>query len=119
MPQYALLVYVPAEGGPPADERQLRRWFDYTQALREADALVADDALEMTHSSTTVRVRGGETLVSQGPFAETEEVLGGYYVIDVPDIDAAVEWAARIPSAPSGSVEVRPIMVLPEEAACA
>ena len=114
MSQYALLIYVPAEGGPPPDQTELQRWFDYTEALREAGALVDSAPLEMTDSATTVRVRDGETLITEGPFAETKEVLGGYYVVDVPDLEAAQGWAARIPSAPSGSVEVRPIMELPE-----
>jgi hypothetical protein len=114
MPQYTLLIYVPAEGGPPPEERELQRWLDYTQALRDAGVHVADNALEMADSATTVRVREGESVVSDGPFAETKEVLGGYYVIDVPGLAEAHEWAARIPSAPSGSVEVRPVMLLQE-----
>ena len=116
MAHYALLIYVPADGGPPPDERELQRWFDFTNELEAAGARVSDNALEMTEQATTVRVRGGETQVSEGPFAKTAEVLGGYYVIDVSDLDAAIEWATKIPSAPSGSVEVRPIMVLPESA---
>jgi hypothetical protein len=76
--------------------------------------LVTDSALELTGTVKTVRVRGGQTVVRDGPFAETEEVLGGYYVVEVPGLDEALAWAARVPSAPSGSVEVRPVMVLPD-----
>ena len=114
MPEYALLIYVPAEG-PPPEARDLAPWFAYTQALRDSGALRESNPLEMTDTATTVRVRDGETVVTDAPFAETREVLGGYYVIDVADLDAALKWAARIPSAPYGSVEVRPVMVLPSE----
>ena len=116
MPQFMLLIYAPTEGGPSPEELQaeMPRWFEYTQALRDAGALVAGDALQPTDAARTVRVRGGARQVTDGPFADTAEVLGGYYVIDVADIGAAEEWAARIPSAPYGSVEVRPIMVFPD-----
>ena len=113
MPQYMLLIYAPTEGGPSPEEMQaeMPRWFEYTQALQDAGVMRAGDALHPPASASTVRVRDGETLVSDGPFAETTEVLGGYYVIDVPDVETAREWAAKIPSAPYGSVEVREIMV--------
>jgi hypothetical protein len=116
MPQYMLLIYTPAEGGPSPEERaaELPRWFEYTQALRDAGVMVAGEALEPPDAARTVRVRAGERRVAAGPFAATAEVLGGYYVVDVPDIAAAEDWAERIPSAPYGSVEVRPIMVFPE-----
>jgi hypothetical protein len=116
MPQYMLLIYTPAEGGPSPEERaaELPRWFEYTQALSDAGAMVAGEALEPPDAARTVRVRAGARRVSAGPFAATEEVLGGYYVIDVADLAAAEDWAERIPSAPYGSVEVRPVMVFPE-----
>jgi hypothetical protein len=116
MPQYMLLIYLPGEAPPPreAAESELPRWLAYTQALRDANALVSDNALQPVETATTVRVRSGETMLADGPFAETDEVLSGYYVIDVADLDAALGWAARIPSAPRGSVEVRPIMVFPD-----
>ena len=113
MPEYMLLIYVPPDGAPP-EAQELQPWFDFTAALKEAGAHRADNPLELTASATTVRVREGETQVSDGPFAETKEVLGGYYLIDVPDRDEAHKWAERIPSAPYGSVEVRPIMELPD-----
>ncbi len=112
MPQYMLLIYVPA-GGPPPEAREFAPWFAYTQALQDAGVYVGENALELTERATTVRVRDGETVVSDGPFAETKEVLGGYYIVDVPDLQTAQRWAARIPSAPYGSVEVRPVMALP------
>jgi hypothetical protein len=71
--------------------------------------MVAGDALEPTPTATTVRVRNDETLTTDGPFAETKEQLGGYYIVDVPDLDAAISWATRCPAASHGAVEVRPI----------
>jgi hypothetical protein len=106
--QYMLLIYVPADGSERATHEA---WTSYTQALQDAGAMVAGDALEPGEAAQTVRVRDGETLVVDGPFAETKELLGGYYLIDVDDLDAALAWAARIPSVGFGSVEVRPIMV--------
>lgn len=119
MPQYMLLIYGPTEGGPSPEEMEaeMPRWFAYTDALRDAGALVSGDALEAAAGARTVRVRSGARQVTDGPVAATAEVLGGYYVIDVADLDAAEEWAARIPSAPYGAVEVRPIMVFAESAA--
>jgi hypothetical protein len=116
MPQYMLLIYGPAQGGPSPEEMEaeMPRWFEYTQALQDAGVMVAGEALHPAPTASTVRVRDGETLVTDGPFAETTEVLGGYYVVDVPDIDSARDWAARIPSAPYGSVEVREVMVFPD-----
>jgi hypothetical protein len=111
-----MLIYTPTEGGPSPEQLQAEhpRWNAYTQALADAGVMVAGDALEGIDTATTVRERGGETVLTDGPFAETKEILGGYYLIDVPDLDAALKWAARIPSAPYGSVEVRPVMVFPE-----
>ena len=119
MPQYMLLIYSPAEGGPSPDELQAEfpKWMDYTQALQDAGIMVAADALQAIDTATTVRVRDGESVISDGPFAETKELLGGYYILDVPDLDEALKWAAKIPSAPYGSVEVRPVMVFDTEPA--
>jgi len=113
MAQYMLLIYVPAHGGPSPEELEadMPRWGAYTQELKEAGALVAGEALEASDAARTLRVRGGARQITDGPFAETSEVLGGYYVIDVADWSAAEEWAAKIPSAPYGSVEIRPVMV--------
>jgi hypothetical protein len=112
MPQYMLLIYVPAEGGPSPEEQAAEgpRWYEYTEGLRKAGVHVAGDALHGRETATTVRVRDGETQVTDGPFAETKELLGGYYVIDVPDLDTALAHAARIPSVGRGSVEVRPVL---------
>jgi hypothetical protein len=116
MPQYMLLIYGPAEGGLSPEEMQaeMPRWTEYTQALRDAGVMVAGEALELPGNARTVRERAGERRVTDGPFAATAEVLGGFYVVDVPDIAAAEDWAARIPNVSYGSIEVRPIMVFPE-----
>jgi len=118
MPQYMLLIYSPTDSSPSPDEiaAEMPKWFAYTTALQESGALVAGDALEATDTATTVRVRDGETLISDGPFAETKEGLGGYYLVDVPDLDAALQWAAKIPNGGYGSVEVRPVAVFPDSA---
>ena len=78
--------------------------------VSEAGAFVAGEGLEPTSSATTVRVRDGERLLSDGPFAETKEQLGGFYLLECGSLDEAIEWAAKIPGAASGSVEVRPVM---------
>jgi hypothetical protein len=113
MAQYILLIYAPTEGGPSPEEleAEMGRWWEYTQALQDAGVMRAGEALQGSETATTVRVRDGQRLTSDGPFAETKELLGGYYVIDVPDLDAALEWAEKIPSVGYGSVEVRPVMV--------
>ena len=117
MPQYMLLIYSSNEARPSDEELQaeMPKWFEYTQALQESGALVSGEALHPVESATTVRVRDGESIATDGPFAETREVLGGYYTIDVPDLESAKEWAARIPTAPIGSVEVREVVVFPAE----
>jgi hypothetical protein len=114
-----MLIYSSAENRQTPEEMQaaLPKWFEYTQALQDAGVMVAGDALQSIETATTVRVRDGETLITDGPFADTKEALGGYYIIDVPDLDAALKWAARIPNVDRGSVEVRPVMSLPEPAA--
>src|SRR6266498_2670727 len=111
MSQYLVLLYAP-EGEEP-DERQrwalLPLWQELSESLRDAGLLVANGALHRTESATTVRVRNGETEVTDGPFAVTKEVLAGYYLLDCSDIDEALAQAARLPLARYGSVEVRPV----------
>jgi hypothetical protein len=87
----------------------------FTQELQDSGAMVAGDALEPIETATTVRVRNDETLTTDGPFAETKEQLGGYYLVDVGSLDEALAWAAKIPGARHGSVEVRPLMVFEED----
>jgi len=111
--KYMLMIFgdenrMQAMDKPAADEMQ-GAYMAYTEALKKAGAMKAGERLKPTVSATTVRVAGGKTEVLNGPYAETKEQLGGYYVIDVPDLDAAIAWAARCPGASRGGLEVRPI----------
>jgi hypothetical protein len=112
MPQYMLLIYGPAEGGPSPEElaAQMPRWYEYTENLKAAGLYVAGDPLHGVDAATTVRARDGETQITDGPFAETKEILGGYYIVDAPDLDTALDHAGRMPNVSYGSIEVRPIM---------
>ncbi len=118
--QYMLLIYDDEAKRDSMSEEERGRIFQqygaYTQELRDKGAFVSGDALQRTPSATTVRVRDGEQLATDGPFAETKEQLGGYYIVDVDTLDEAIEWAAKIPSARLGSIEVRPIMSVGAEA---
>ena len=89
----------------------MQAYGDYTQELRDSGAMIAGDALEPTQTATTVRVQNDETLTTDGPFAETKEQLGGYYLVEADSLDEAIDWAAKIPGARHGSVEVRPVVV--------
>lgn len=82
----------------------------YTKALIDAGVMVGGAALKSSHTATTLRIADGRRDLHDGPYAETKEQLGGFYIIDVPDLDAALEWAARNPAASKGAVEVRPLM---------
>ena len=77
---------------------------------RAAGVMLGGEGLELTSAATTVRIRDGERVLSDGPFAETKEQLGGYYLLECRDLDEAIDWAAKIPGAATGSVEVRPVM---------
>src|SRR4030095_245278 len=110
MPQYMLLIYGdpskgPAEGSPEA-EAQMSQWFAYTEGLQKAGVYVAGEALQPPSTATTVAVRHGDRVGTAGPFADTKEWLGGYYVVDAPDLDAALDHAARMPNITYGSVEI-------------
>jgi hypothetical protein len=111
MPQYMLLIYQPVDGPPPEETAaEMPAWMEYTQGLQDAGVMVHGAALQGTDSATTVRVRDDETQIVDGPFAETKEFLAGYYLLDCPDLDAALAQAARIPNIRYGSTEVRPLM---------
>jgi hypothetical protein len=84
-------------------------WVPYTQALKDAGVLVAAEALEGVDTATTVRLRGGERVLTDGPFIETKEHLLGFYLLELPDLDTAIDWAARMPHVHQGTVEVRPV----------
>ena len=115
--QYVLLIY----GHEPADdvpEDQMLAEFGaydrFTTYLRERGAMKAGEALAPTTTATTVRVVDGKTLTTDGPFAETKETLGGFYLVEAADLDEAIGYAAMIPGAARGSIEVRPILELPD-----
>ena len=111
--KYMLLLYSAPEAGPdpetPEGQENMGRWFTVTEEMGKAGVLVAGEALHPTETATTLRERDREVVLTDGPFAETKEHLGGFYLIDVPDLDAATEWAAKMPLAPYGSVEVRAV----------
>ncbi|MGI9612436.1 MAG: YciI family protein [Acidimicrobiales bacterium] len=112
--RYLLLLYSAADAGPadgsPEQAAQMPKWFEFSNELSEAGSHLAGEALHGEETATTVRVRDGAPIVTDGPFAETKEVLGGFYMIDVENLDEAKKWAAKVPLAPYGSVEIRPIM---------
>ena len=113
--QYLCLIYDDETnwGTLPEDERNavFDEYGAFTESIKESGNYVAGDALQPTSTATTVRIRGGETLVTDGPFAETKEQLGGYYLVEAKDVDEALKIAERIPSARYGSIEVRPVVV--------
>jgi hypothetical protein len=90
-------------------------WSAYVGAMAQAGIVVNGDGLEPPHMATTVRVRDGKRTVHDGPFADSKEQLAGYFIVEVPDLDTALEWAARAPAASTASVEVRPVMPPPAQ----
>jgi hypothetical protein len=99
-----------ADMSPEDQAAQLGRWSEYTKELVEAGAFVAGDGLQTSSTATTLRVENGERVLTDGPFAETKEQIGGFYTIDCKDLDEAIEWAAKLPSAEGGITEIRPVM---------
>jgi hypothetical protein len=114
--KYMLMIYGNEAAQQAATSTQIGEtiaaYKAYTQALTQAGVLAASDRLQPSTASTTVRLVSGKTEVLNGPYADTKEQLGGYYLIDVPDLDAALTWAARCPGASQGSIEVRPIWAM-------
>jgi hypothetical protein len=111
--RYLLLIYSEESTGAPDPaeaEKVMNEYWAYEAAVGEAGVKQAGEGLQPSSTATTVRLKDGERVVTDGPFAETREVLGGFYLIDVPDLDAALDWAARCPGAKYGSIEVRPVM---------
>src|SRR5262245_15447819 len=111
--QYLLMIYNSEAGmaaAPPEGVKQMNAAYSaYRQALGKAGGVVGGHRPRPTTEATTVRVKNGKTEVLDGPYADTKEQLAGYYLIDVPDIDAALSWASRCPGASTGTMEVRPI----------
>ena len=110
--KYMLLIYAdPNADAPPAPaDGAYEDWVVASNSLREDGVLLGGDGLQPVDSATTVRHRGGERLLTDGPFAETKEHLLGFYLVDVADIDAALDYAGRMPNITSASIEVRPVM---------
>jgi hypothetical protein len=113
--KYILLIYGDEAAGAKMTEAEqqteMQEYYAFTNEVRERGVYDSGEALHPTQSATTVRVRDGKRMTTDGPFAETREQLGGYYVLDCKDLDEAIEFAAKIPSVRHGSVEIRPIAV--------
>lgn len=111
MPEYVLLNYQPVDNprSPEAMAGEYQQWQSWVQELKNAGLFRDNRGLRDVDAATTVRVREGQRQVTDGPFAETKEYLGGYFLIEADDLDTALEHAARMPAAAYGSVEVRPV----------
>jgi hypothetical protein len=111
---YLLLIYsdekVQSSLSKEGMEAMMDNYNAYTDALQKAGVMVDGNALHFTSAATTVRVQSGERIITHGPFAETKEQLGGYYLLNCQNLDQALEWAARCPGASGGSIEVRPVV---------
>jgi hypothetical protein len=114
--RYLLLLYAEPNAGPapgtPEQAAEMQEWWAYTDALQAAGVLLGGEALQGTETATTLTSRTGSVVSTDGPFAETKEVLGGFYMIDAENLDAAMKWAERCPIMTYGSVEIRPVLEL-------
>ena len=112
--QYLLLIHDDEQLWASMSDEERGSYFGeymrFTQELIDAGVHVGGNQLQGTDSATVVRIRDGETLTTDGPFAETKEILGGYYLIDVDTLDEALEWAAKLPGSSYGTTEVRPVV---------
>ncbi|HEY6686186.1 MAG TPA: YciI family protein [Propionibacteriaceae bacterium] len=121
--KYLLLIYndeaaaAAAMANTPPEEQaaQIQPWYDYGDWLTEKGWLVTGDALQPTSTATSVRMADGKPVVTDGPFAETKEQLGGYYILDVANLDEAIEAGARCPGAAYGTIELRPLQEFPDQ----
>ena len=115
--QYILLIYaseaMQAKRSEPENNAIFDGYMKYTDEIRRSGHLVAGEPLEDTRSATTIKVKDGKTLRTDGPFAETREQLGGFYIVEAKDLDEAIALAARIPDAKDGCIEIRPVMKIP------
>src|SRR5687768_11772841 len=106
--RYLILIYE-NEATTPQNEAEFQKWMDYTARLKASGSYLGGEALLPTSNATTVRKNGGKVLTTDGPFAETKEQLGGFYMVDCKDLDEALKWASEVPGVGRGPVEVRPI----------
>jgi hypothetical protein len=121
--KYLLLIYADeataeaAQANTPPDEQaaQMKLWYDYGDWLTEKGWFIAGDALQATSTATSVRAPDDKTVVTDGPFAETKEQLGGYYLLDVANLDEAIDAGSRCPGAMFGTIELRPIQEFPAQ----
>lgn len=117
--KYLCLIYDDEKQmeGMPMDESDafMGEYFAFTQGIQESGHFIAGEALHPVHTTTTVRIRNGQTSTTDGPFAETKEQLGGFYLIEARDLNEAIQVAAKIPSARTGSIEVRPVVDFGEQ----
>jgi hypothetical protein len=116
--KYALLIYAAerdwAEKSNDEQGRIYAEYMNYTIDLKKSGKMLSCEPLDPTSTATTIRVRDGKTIPTDGPFADTKEQLGGIYVVDVKDLNEAITWASNIPDARTGSIEIRPLMNVPE-----
>jgi hypothetical protein len=116
--RYAMLIYsnqeswfeMSKEESAKATEESLPKWYAFFEELGKADPEMSGKELDDIRSAKTVRVRDGEVLITDGPFAETKEQIGGFFDTNLPDLDTALEYAAKIPASEYGSIEVRPVV---------
>lgn len=116
--QYMLLIYEAAsdrakQHDPAEAPAYWGAWTAYAGALAQAGVMVGGNGLRPPETATTLRMADGRRRVQDGPYADTKEQLGGYFVIEVPDLDAALDWASRCPALPAGALEVRPVLEMP------
>jgi hypothetical protein len=114
--QYALLIYTPEPSGDVPEDvmaAELDGYAAFTKHIVDRGVMKGGEALEPTATATTVRVQDGRTVTTDGPFAETKETLGGFYLVEAADLDEAIAYAAMIPGAKFGCIEVRPVFQLP------
>jgi hypothetical protein len=111
--KYMLLIYANQAEAPDYTPEEMQTasqaWHSLTAEMEAAGVLVANNGLSPVSDATSVRVRGGKTIIADGPFAETHEQLGGYFLLECKDLDEALSWAAKIPGAKWGTIEVRPL----------
>jgi hypothetical protein len=116
MMKYMFLIYIDEIAGSKISKEDMdgymQEMYDYSDSMNQAGVQHITEALHPTSTSTTVRVREGKKVTTHGPFAETKEQLGGFYLIEAANLDEAIEWAARCPAAQWGTIEVRPVVDL-------
>jgi hypothetical protein len=114
--QYLLTLYADESGWSKMSEAEQRQgvaaYMAYTEALKKANAYVGSNRLQPISTATTVKIANGKQQVLDGPYVDSKEQLGGYYLIDAADLDAAIAWAARCPGAGHGTIEVRPVWTM-------